>query len=831
MSTNDPYLKKLEAIRDDIRNVRPRDARASLLDLIAKWPDDKVVMYQSDVRNVLDENNFRRSGKKARKEILQELDRRIKEIEHGPQQAPVDEQSETLSAIEALAKAEDELLGIEQILHWVSDNRLFQWQEYGHRGFYERLRTLAELKLDPSPETVTRLRTLLAEHSYEILRKGAEHRVRQGDRTPQALMKARGGVRELTSLIITFQAEATRQTESPLAVQRLASACIAGIFDGVLSIDFSEQLVRVVGQDILDPTDINVWGPALCYLQPDDFQSIAEKLSAANSRFETSLLPIATIVEALGRAVIQIPGYVLVTTEVAIERLTRDIWSLTFYVRAPQASSRDAFLLRAFVSPFQSGDSQLEVSSEFVREAARTSNVALVVASTNPETYQAIRERRSGYEGIVDPSRDRLSTVAATEILEKYVERLTLVAAGEAPLDINYADAFPLTQEPQLRTHNYLVRRVNVLDRTRNLGRGAYLWCSLRRSGKSTAIYYMMREEGHVSWQTWRPEALGGDQAGRLNQNLEQAIKLGSVPADFLTSVFESPRPGQDEEGPTILVVDEYERLFQRLASISSDQALRHNVARPILDQLLEFSQSNILIFVGLRPNAHSILMDQNHLAAHVDVAPFPLFEFDSNGASSEFAELVERVLTTRVIVDSTFLAAVHSETAGHPYLTVEILRHFLDFQIRNKRPQNRLSFSRDDFDEFRADRFTPAKLAREPTLYSFHRDALRDALRQQVVDDDNRWIYFASHVLRLIARETFSTWEPEALCLRIDDLEELVDTEFPEIDNSYGFSHLLREMSLANFVNYDDDRVWPTVPLFARLSVSRSGRGPRDGA
>ena len=96
----------------------------------------------------------------------------------------------------------------------------------------------------------------------------------------------------------------------------------------------------------------------------------------------------------------------------------------------------------------------------------------------------------------------------------------------------------------------------------------------------------------------------------------------------------------------------------------------------PCLSQMVAFSTSNLLVFLGQRPDAHAILMSQNQLSPLVRQDSFPLFEHTDGSTTSEFAQFLEKVLSG-LSMSAGFINSVYAETSGHPYLTVNLMTDF----------------------------------------------------------------------------------------------------------------------------------------------------------
>ena len=166
-------------------------------------------------------------------------------------------------------------------------------------------------------------------------------------------------------------------------------------------------------------------------------------------------------------------------------------------------------------------------------------------------------------------------------------------------------------------------------------------------------------------------------------------------------------------------MLDEYETLFGRLNSaVMREPDLRYTVAQPLLNQMVTFTRDNRLVLLGQQPNAHFILMDQNQLSPYVEQDAFPLFEHDEGTTDGELAELVRKVLTERVHVEPEFLDGVVEETAGHPFLTVNMLVELGDWLIETERSVSSLTLDARDFERFRRQKLRPRTISGQSGVF-----------------------------------------------------------------------------------------------------------------
>ena len=234
---------------------------------------------------------------------------------------------------------------------------------------------------------------------------------------------------------------------------------------------------------------------------------------------------------------------------------------------------------------------------------------------------------------------------------------------------------------------------------------------------------------------------------------------------------------------------------------------------KPLLNQLVEFARDNLLVLMGQQPDAHFIMMDQNQLAPYVEQEPFPLFAHVAGRKSGEFSALVRKIFSDQIDFDASFLDALYSETAGHPFLTANTLCVMGDWLIEERRPADRLELERDDFVRFRNTQLRPGKMMRSPD-YSFFREAAREALGR-LGYESNTWLFAVYWLMRELARNGGR----EMMCRR-DELAGLMEG-IPAPGPLPDTTEILRTATQANFLRYTDEQVSVRIRTLGRLAAA----------
>ncbi|WP_420635652.1 hypothetical protein [Candidatus Palauibacter sp.] len=402
----------------------------------------------------------------------------------------------------------------------------------------------------------------------------------------------------------------------------------------------------------------------------------------------------------------------------------------------------------------------------------------------------------------------------ATELLARRIYKLRSKIEGARSITYNVASEFPLHTPG--KSPFYHVRRTSVRNVLARFDRknGVRLWCSVRRSGKTTACFDLDTTPGG---SVIVPQTCGTEQTtnGRVfYDGVREAIETRTQPkATFVESVVRDCAPlSVDRADRTVLVIDEYETLFGHLRSVAeSEPAIRYTVAQPLLNQMVEFARDNLLVLLGQQPGAHFILMDQNQLAPYVKQDPFPLFEHHLK--TGEFSQLVDKVLRDQISVDTGFVDALHTETAGHPFLTVNVLCALVDWLIEQKRPARGITLDDGDFAQFQAEKLGPEQVSLG-RHYDFFRETAKAAMGENSYRH-NRWLYTAYWLVRQIAQA-----DSGRFAIRRDDLPDLME-KIPAPGMLPETNEMLRTATQANFLSYTDAEVSVKVRTLGRLAAS----------
>jgi hypothetical protein len=691
----------------------------------------------------------------------------------------------------------------------LSDRHIFQWSTFYRDFITTTLNQLLQVAYTPTGlrDMCAALREEFSRHGSEIFMKGYEHSAHTAKiEHTYAITKSLNGLQRFLELPIDlYSAHASRAriTGRAQALRNLASSMLAGILIGYAETTFAHQS----GGAVL-PRFPRSWAHYMGFMTEADLAQLLMHLEGGDFRdgATNTVLPITAALDEAAKSIRD--------DQFTIPRLGQFTWDqrrLDISLAGPLASTgEDSIELQCYIDP-------AFVTRRTLEEAANR-GVSVIVAPLRPDLLDWVVSRELLRTSLVNSAGDeRLAGVPVKDrvgqLLQFALSRDRKGLATDAPLSYNFARDFPL-QNPFLTKYFHVyrasVRRLLNSFERRN---GVRLWCSVRRSGKTTACFDLESTTGTSTVVSQTCERTAHDPGAdlfyeRFSEALESSRRLS---ATFVRdTIAECSQVNTSESQRFIFVLDEYETLFERMRlAVKRDRELRYTVVQPLLNQFVAFARDNMVVFIGQRPDAHFILMDQNQLSPYVQQDPFPLFEYEKE-SGGEFRELVRKVLTERVTFEPGFIESVYAETAGHPYLTVSVLISFVDWLIYTKRSTGALHFTEGDFASFADDRLTPAFVSTSAE-YMLFRQIVTQALAES---DDNPWLHAVYTCLRY-----FGESRSASMLMTRDAFDSLVvNVVTPQ--HGYTGDQLLSTAGLSNFLAFDENSVRPRIPLLARIAA-----------
>lgn len=697
-------------------------------------------------------------------------------------------------------------------LNLLRDKHIFRWSTAYRENInyiFKDLR-LARRSREADDALLGRVSLLLEEHSTDIFQKGFNYiTVTLGAATDVAIAKSIAGLQRFLFLAIDSYSAAGADVKSKddiLSVRAIASAMLSGVVRGYGAV----RLGSVGGWDLLREYPAQ-WAHAIAFMTSGDLERVLD--SAPESDFRTDLSELAVPCQlALDRVLYALPPHVR-----ALPRVGRFAqYPLRFEVTVASAAlaGRAAVKVTTFLGAPQTDPSLIQEAID--------GGATAVVARIDADLW---RTREANWSAkVIDATRVGQVDDLVDNVAER-VGALLGAALADAPLALdefalfshNVASDFPL-RDPIVRQF-YLVQRHSVrqLLNTFGEGTGAHVWCSVRRSGKTTATIDLSgdTERSVVISQTM------DHQPGRPDLNLFAARIIGVLDAGkpIDTGFFEktvadcslATSPARFRDARKVFIVDEYETLFGLLnAKAKQEEWVRYAVVLPLLSQMVAFSTANLLIFLGQRPDAHAIFMSQNQLSPLVRQDSFPLFGHLEGSTKSEFAEFLRNVLSG-IELSPGFVDAVYLETSGHPYLTVNVMVDLCDWLIASRRPAASLRLEVADMQTFTRDRLSAAVLQRS-SYYSTFQQMIADSL-SEATREREPWLHAVTLVMQRICRQ-----HPKALSCPEPKYREFAADAAGLVGTSPG--QLLQAAKMANFLTEQAGQVRPSIRILGRLTA-----------
>lgn len=708
-----------------------------------------------------------------------------------------------------VAPAPELVANFRSALDELRERHIFQWSTFYRDCLAEYLdRFLDEMRHLSNGDSGRLLSKPLADHTRDTFSQGYAFARDSNHGHDEAVRKSLNGLSRFLALPLDFYSIHSSKSSddgSASALRLLVSAAVSGILEGYSSASFGQK----TGSAIL-PRFQRGWMHYIAFLIPRHAENVVDHLDsgALVDGLRASVLPLLDALQLFHDRLDDEYRPIPVAGQYSWYQRRLDVT-----VRPPRNASSErlvevsAFLDDGFVSTVDLDD------------AARR-QITLVIAPLKPDVRKIASERK-GLAEIVVPAGQARTEVAsrAFKVWDAAIDALRSKWSSTSPITYNFAREFPL--HDQNRATVFHVARTSVRDLLRTFERrlGVRLWCSVRRSGKTTAcLLDLGSTTGDSIIVSQTCGVTQSQDAMKFYDLVREAVENGSmIPNTFVKNVVSTCAPPIDDENKRlVLVIDEYETLFGLLrTAVEANPSVRHTVVQPIINQLMTFSYDNLLVFLGQQPDAHFILMDQNQLAPYVRQDPFPLFEHAPETTTGEFSELVRKILGERIECTARFMDALFEETAGHPFLTANVLGEFVEWLIEKRRPQIGLRVFDSDFVEFADHKLSSDRIMLSQD-YEFFRRAAAEAMSEQG-HRDNSWLFTAYWALRELSNTGTGAFRIERA--GFPDLMNRIP--IPHGGHSWDCNEVLRSASQANFLSYDDDWVRVKIRTLGRIAAA----------
>ena len=569
-----------------------------LKELIGQMGPSELSDWRPDILRIADEFT-----KKPRKELLDLLDGRNRgRSDPGQRKAGIARSPESPS----ISLASPLVIEFRHALDELRERHIFQWSTF----YRDCLDSYFDRYLDamgtPSPDDLVKaLADPLADHAHAIFSQGFDY-VRKTHNHNAATNKSLAGLSQFLAVPLDYysaRASSVSDYRSTVALRLLFSAALSGILEGYSQVRFDKDK----GGNLLARFQ-RQWVHYAAFLAPKHAERVIACVDPgplANG-LTLSALP---LLDALQRF---------------FRRESDDYWPMPVLGQYSWAERRLDISVRP---PRNSISQRLVETRAFLEEGFVTSGdldnalgrqIPLVITPLRPDLRKFVKDRE-GLKAIVisvdQPTADtqeairesRLSTAnRAFAVLDDALYALRSKLEAKSPITYNFAREFPLHHQDKASFFHVIRTSVRDLLRTFERRNGVRLWCSIRRSGKTTACFDMETTTGDSVIVGQTCGAPPTENIAVFYKRVRDAVGAGRMLSDtFVEEVIAECAPVEINDRRTVLIIDEYETLFGLLKNAVKDNGgLRYTVVQPILDQLVTFAQENLLVFLGQQPDA-----------------------------------------------------------------------------------------------------------------------------------------------------------------------------------------------------------------------------------
>jgi hypothetical protein len=685
----------------------------------------------------------------------------------------------------------------------LSHMHIFQWATFYRDVLSEYFEGfLDDLGSTEKPNALLNVvKAALSHHARDIFRKGFEYSTTHNRATAHlAITKSLAGLQRFLDLPLEFYSarlgEAHRDGIA-VPLRRLCSAMVFGILNGYTQVKFD-----MFGSQAL-PRFPRSWAHVMPFLTSTDLSDLVATLEAGDfaDGVQDSVLPLVKAIDVF------LDNQPTLAPLPALSQYVEETRRIDVSLQVPPTLNSSRLV------EIQCYMQQQFVHLHLIEDAAGRA-VTAVVAPLRSD-LRGLLASTDRFADLVVPTDDSASG-RLREVLHEVVYENSSTSP-DRPITFNFAAVFPL-ENPFLvkfkHVYRLSVRRLMSSYERRN---GVRLWCSVRRSGKTTACASDLdATSGNTIVIPQSCSSTGVITGGDVfYKEVQQALESGQrLPEDFVhTAVAKCAPDRRTSDSRVVFILDEYEILFGDMrTSLAAREQLRYTVVQPLLDQLVAFTRDNLLIFMGQQPNAHFILMDHNQLSPVVEQDSFPLFTHDPLSRSTgEFYQLLQMVLSSHVELDDEFVTRIYNETGGHPFLTVKLLMSFMDWLIETRCPISFLApVKAEYFDDFASSNLNGISILHNSN-YDFFKGIAASHLGSSGRIKES-WLHSVYSALRGIA-----LCSPNSLSLTMDDYITVLAPDCAGMSPH----ELLATATRANFLIVQNGQVRPRIPLLARIAAA----------
>jgi hypothetical protein len=769
--------------------------------LISKLNHSELTSASDEIKQVI-----QRFMKNRRRDLMHELEVRL-----GRLAAPAETASQgsvVRSQVAPLSTDQQLSVRTAAMLRMLADQHIFRWKPH----YVDVLRHIVSRIASEVPDEreITKICEAFADHAQTIFGRGFAFQTQKGVSADVATLKSVSGVQSFVDLIVSVYLERRPDVENSAHAAALwgtTSAAIVGVLRGYGAVRFGP----VTGWSLLQRNRL-AWLPPVGFCRGSELLPLFEEFGQAGAAGDLHVI-VGASVQAAERMAHKFHG-----ADLLLPRMSRVSPGSIERLDLTYTAKRGALNRDISITCFSG-----TVKTTQPIEAALALKPAAVVGILSAQVTEWVE--RSSIKCVADASGLRTDSQQLYNFAELIYGKLEAEDLSResysdpAVITHNYASDFPL-DDPEFR-RQFLVERHSVKRLLQEFDGsvGIHLWCSVRRSGKTTAAQELADAGGTslVVSQTMDRQLRQPIQ-NIFSRAVRAAFESGKdLRDDFFAEVVRDCALATTASDPSnmriVFILDEYESLFGLIDSnVRESKGSKYKVALPLLSQMVDFATRNLLVFMGQRPDAFHVLPSDSQLAPLVNQQRFPLFEHRKHARDSEFTQFLKLVLTEKLPFDDIFADAVFAETSGHPYLTVNLMEDFNRWLVDNSFRLAGASLTAQNFADFAKDKLTPAALKRSP-FYDFFAAQMAEYLSERSRSNEP-WLSAVAHTLKALATKHFKTFETTT-----NGFEKLIAPIAEE--HRIPLGRLQMTATQANFLREENGQVSAGIRILARLAGS----------
>lgn len=771
--------------------------------LIFRINTSELALVSDEIKKLI-----QRFMKKRRRDLIHELEARLSRL--GASAQTTHQGNLVHSPITPLTADQKLSVRTASMLRVLADQHIFRWKPHYVDALRHIVGRIASEVLDEGE--ITQIGEAFVDHAQTIFSRGFAFQTQRGVSADVATLKSVGGVQSLVDLIVSVYLERRPEVHTSghaAALWGVTSAAIVGVLRGYGSVNFGP----VTGWSLLQRNRL-VWLPPVGFCRGSELLPLFEAFSHAGAGSAGELhVILGASVQAAERMAHKFHG-----ADLLLPRMSRVSPGIIERLDLTYSAKRGALNRDISITCFSGA-----VKNTQPIEAALALKPAALVGIFSDQVNEWVE--RSAIKCVADASGLQTDSQQLYNFAELILGKLEAEGLSResysdpAVVTHNYAGDFPL-DDPEFR-RQFLVERHSVKRLLQEFDGsvGIHLWCSVRRSGKTTAAQELADASGTslVVSQTMDRQLRQPIQ-NIFSRAIRAAFEAGKdLQDDFFTEVVRDCALATTASDPSnmriVFILDEYESLFGLIDSnVRESKGLKYTVALPLLSQMVDFATRNLLVFMGQRPDAFHVLPSDSQLAPLVNQQRFPLFEHRKNARDTEFTQFLKLVLTEKLPFDDCFADAVFAETSGHPYLTVNLMEDFNRWLVDNSFRLASASLKAQTFADFAKDKLTPAALKRSP-FYDFFAAQMAEYLSERFRSNEP-WLSAVAHTLKALATKHFKTFETTT-----NGFEKLIAPIADE--HRIPLGRLQMTATQANFLREENGQVSAGIRILARLAGS----------